>query len=164
MWTRATILTWVKSMTLRFPYRREVTHKPVFSLGGCKHRPRPLVTVSLIGSSGSLARQAYVDSLADDTVFPEILARQIGVDLTGAPVGEVAGVGGSTYPIRYAAVRLRLTDGHEFRKWPALVGFTSAPLRRPLLGYAGCLQFFSAAFHGEREELELTVNGNYPGT
>ena len=32
-----------------------------------------------------------------------------------------------------------------------------------LLGFAGCLQFFDALFHGEREEVELTVNGLYPG-
>ena len=43
------------------------------------------------------------------------------------------------------------------------VGFTSAPLRQPLLGYAGFLQFFTATFHGDREEVELAVNAAYPG-
>ena len=67
-------------------------------------------------------------------------------------------------PLRYAEVRLRMTDGKEFREWPAWVGFTSAPLRHPLLGFAGCLQFFGANFLGDREEVELTVNSLYPGT
>ena len=44
------------------------------------------------------------------------------------------------------------------------VGFTSAPLRRALLGFAGFLPFYSAHFHGDREEVELTVNTLYPGT
>jgi hypothetical protein len=60
-------------------------------------------------------------------------------------------------------VTLRITDGSEFREWQAWVGFTSVRLHRPLLGFAGCLQYFSAHFHGDREELEMTVNSRYPG-
>ena len=58
---------------------------------------------------------------------------------------------------------LRLTDGREFREWPAWVGFTPARLPYPMLGFAGCLQFFDAEFRGGREEVELTVNPLYPG-
>ena len=65
--------------------------------------------------------------------------------------------------VRYAAVELRLTDGREFRRWPAWVGFTAARLNQPLLGFAGCLQFFGAYFRGDREEVELEVNALYPG-
>jgi hypothetical protein len=61
-------------------------------------------------------------------------------------------------------VTLRLTDGIEFREWPARVGFTQIPLRRALLGFAGVLQFFYALFDGEMEQVELTINANYPGT
>jgi hypothetical protein len=67
-------------------------------------------------------------------------------------------------PVRYATVTLRLTDGIERREWTAWVGFTRAPLRRPLLGFAGFLQFFTATFHGDREEVELAVNSLYRGT
>lgn len=55
------------------------------------------------------------------------------------------------YVIAYVPVTLRLTDGNEYRAWPALVGFTSASMTHPLLGFAGCLQFFDAFFRGERE-------------
>jgi hypothetical protein len=67
-------------------------------------------------------------------------------------------------PIRYAEVRIRLSDGQEFREWPARVGFTSAPLKRGLLGFAGFFQFFTATFDGDREHVELAVNALYPGT
>ena len=70
----------------------------------------------------------------------------------------------SGLPVRYARVTLRLTDGHEQREWPAWVGFTPAGLVYPVLGFAGCLQFFDAHFRGAREEVELTPNGLYPGT
>ena len=52
----------------------------------------------------------------------------------------------------------------ERHEWPAWVGFTPAPLRRPLLGFAGCLQFFTATFSGDREQVELDANALYPGT
>ena len=52
----------------------------------------------------------------------------------------------------------------EQREWPAWVGFTAASMPYPVLGFAGFLQFFTATFHGEREEVELTINGLYPGT
>jgi hypothetical protein len=78
--------------------------------------------------------------------------------------GEGKGVGGKKLPLRFAEVTLRLTDGHEFREWRGWVGFTSTPLDRPLLGFAGFVEYFSAHFHGDREEVELSVNSLYPGT
>ena len=66
--------------------------------------------------------------------------------------------------LRYAEVRLRISDGQEFREWPARVAFTTEPLKRVLLGFAGFLQFFTATFDGDREEVELTINAKYPGT
>ena len=101
---------------------------------------------------------------ADDTVFPEEIAAKVGLNLTNAPQGSASGVGMGTVPLRYAIVGLRITDGRETREWRAWVGFTAAPLRRPLLGFAGFLQFFEASFRGDREEVELTINALYPGT
>ncbi|HEY7315101.1 MAG TPA: hypothetical protein VH643_37490 [Gemmataceae bacterium] len=69
-----------------------------------------------------------------------------------------------TLPLRYAQVRLRITDGKEQREWPAWVSFTPAKLQLPLLGFAGFLQFFTATFQGDYEQVELAVNNLYPGT
>ena len=76
----------------------------------------------------------------------------------------MAGVGGAAYRLCYAQVTMRVSDGVEFRSWPAWVGFTNAPLNQPILGYAGFLQFFDATFRGHAEEVELAVNPSYPGT
>src|SRR5439155_8219908 len=103
------------------------------------------------------------DPGADDTVFRDRDAVNAGIDLTNAPIMTAGGVGGATSLVRYAQVRLRLSDGKESREWPAWVGFTASPLRQPLLGIAGCLQFFDATFRGGREEVELVVNALYPG-
>jgi hypothetical protein len=106
-----------------------------------------------------------LDSCSDDTVFPDFVATDIGIDLTNAPSGTAGGVGSKSGAIlRYAEVVLRITDGSEYREWTGRVGFTSAPLRRPLFGFAGFLQFFTATFHGDIEEVELTVNRKYLGS
>jgi hypothetical protein len=105
-----------------------------------------------------------LDTAADDTIFSEILANQIGIDLDNAPTGFGSGVGMSNIPLRYGQVRLRLTDRHEQREWSTWVGFTPVRLPYPMLGFAGCLQFFTSTFQGDREEVELTVNRLYSGT
>ena len=150
-------------MSLCFPYKRWPSPRPVTPLGGRWVRPRPVVSVTLVGPKGSRVQQALLDTGADDCVFSESLAAQIGVDLTNAPAGSATGVGAGPIAVRYAPVALRLTDGREFREWQGWVGFTAARLAVSLLGFAGCLQFFGAHFRGDREEVELTVNALYPG-
>jgi hypothetical protein len=151
-------------MTIRFPYVPIPTRQPVISLNGRQERPRPMIPFSLVGPLNTVARDGLLDTGADDTVFDESLAMHIGIDLTNAPTGQAAGVGGSPVTLRYAQVTLRVSDGKEHRSWQAWVGFAPAGFGRPLLGYAGFLQFFDAHFRGRREEVELTVNDLYPGT
>jgi len=59
---------------------------------------------------------------------------------------------------------LVLTDEISVWRWRALIGFTPAPIRYPILGQAGCLQFFDARFLGASLAVELEVNQTYPGT
>jgi hypothetical protein len=151
-------------MSLCYRYLQLARNRPVIPLGGRWVRPRPIVPISLVGPSGSAAQDGLLDTAADDTVFPEALAAIIGVDLTNAPVGRASGVGLVAAPLRYAEVTLRIAQGAERREWTAWVGFTPALLNRPLLGFAGFLQFFTATFHGDRDEVELAVNSLYRGT
>jgi predicted aspartyl protease len=151
-------------MALRYPYKRFPTLSAVVSLGGRKDRPRPIITVTLIGPTGSQVESAFLDTLADDTVFPEDVANAIGLDLTHTPVGQAAGIGKVSAALRFAEVTLRIVQGTERREWRAWVGFTATALNRPLLGFAGFLQFFTATFYGDREEVELAVNSLYQGT
>jgi hypothetical protein len=151
-------------MGLLYHYKMIPVGHPVLPLRGRCGRPRPIVGVTIIGASGGRLTDAVLDTAADDTVFPEVLGAYIGADLANAPAGQAAGVGLAGVPLRYAEVTLRLSDGCEFREWRAWVGFTPVRLDRPLLGFAGCLQFFTATYHGDREEVELSVNSLYPGT
>ncbi|HJT75954.1 MAG TPA: hypothetical protein VJ739_02035 [Gemmataceae bacterium] len=151
-------------MSLRFHYKLVPSARGVQSLGGRWVRPRPLISVTGVGPAGSFAAMGLLDTGADDTVFPESLAVKAGIDLTNAPAGTAAGVGSGLLPVRYAEIPLRISDGRENREWLAWVAFTPAPLKHTLLGFAGFLQFFTATFHGDREEVELAVNSFYRGT
>jgi hypothetical protein len=151
-------------MTLRFRFTHVIMNLPVLPLGGRFVRPRPLIPIALVGPSGSKLLDAIADTAADDTVFAEASAAQIGVDLSNAPTGTAIGVGGNPVAVRYAEILLRLTDGQELREWTGWVGFTQAKFRYPMLGFAGCLRFFDTLIRGAAEEVELTVNSLYPGT
>jgi hypothetical protein len=151
-------------MSLIFPYTTFPTPNPIWTLHGRAGRPRPTIFVAIVGPHGTAVEKGLLDVGADDTVFSDVLASHIGIDLSQAPTGAGAGVGlASAVTLRFAEATLRISDGKENREWPARVGFTSTPLHRPLLGYAGFLQYFTATFHGDREVAELTVNASYPG-
>jgi hypothetical protein len=151
-------------MSVRFPYKRYRAKQPVPTLRGRPERPRPVIAVTVIGVAGSRLLPGLLDTGADDTVFPENLAPKLGIDLTNAPTLEAAGVGLVASPVRLAEVTLRIADNHEQHEWRAWVAFTATPMRQPLLGSAGFLQYFTTTFYGDREEVELTLNGTYPGT
>jgi predicted aspartyl protease len=118
----------------------------------------------VIGPGNTAAVDGHLDTGADDTIFSELLAARIGLDLTNAPIGQATTANLANAPLRYAQVHLRITDGKEQREWPAWVSFTPAKLQLPLLGFAGFLQFFTATFQGDYEQVELAVNNLYPGT
>jgi hypothetical protein len=72
--------------------------------------------------------------------------------------------GGSGYALRFGEIRLMLTDGVETWSWTAIVGFSPAPIRYPLLGEASFLQFFDVTFRGDAREVILDTNPTFPGT
>jgi hypothetical protein len=149
-------------MGLTYPYRRYPSSRPIVPLGGQTYRPQPVVLVGVAGPLGVMPVRALIDTGADDTVFSESVATTIGLDLSAAPTGTAQGVGGNAVVVRYAEVTLQLAQGNGRHEWRAWVGFASIPMRRALLGFAGFLQFFTATFHGDREEVELTANALLP--
>ena len=151
-------------MSMHFRYYRYRAKRPILTLGGRKDRPYPEINMTLIGPANSRVVRGLLDTGADDTVFHESWAALIGLDLRGAPTGDFKGAIPGVASVRYGQVTLRVAANGERHEWSTLVGFTPSPLRVALLGFAGFLQFFTATFHGDREEVELAVNGLYPGT
>ncbi len=148
-----------------FRYLVDYARVPQVALGGGVERPKPVVAIRLSGPGGSAyLMDGHLDTAADDTMFPLWISALIGVDLSQAPEQDVT-LAGRPSPLRarFAQVELRLTDGQETCQWTALVGFVPVSLRRALLGYAGCLQFFDGQFRGADREVILTPNQAFAG-
>jgi hypothetical protein len=156
-------------VSLRFPYQAvPLQGPPPLTLAiNATERWRPLVPVRLVSLTTGQFRdfdQALLDSGADDAIFPLAAALAIGVSFL-PEVGTAVTIrwGGSTHPVRYGEVRLELTDGTTTWSWPARVAFSAAPIRYPLLGQAGCLQYLDATFLGADRVAMLDLNPSYPG-
>jgi hypothetical protein len=148
---------------LRIPYIRVTLHRPAPTLGGVLSRDIPVADVGIEGPQGARVLRCRVDSAADDTIFPLSLAQQIGIDLTGAPVGESQTASGITVSYRCAQVTLRVTDGIESCQWVAIVGFLDTPRRTGLLGLSGFLGYFDTTLRGSALEVLLDPNPAFPG-
>src|SRR6202035_3888179 len=101
---------------MRFPYQSFNRPHPSVSLNGRRDQPRPIVSVTLIGPSGSCPRDAQIDCGSDESLFSENVAQRIGLDLTNAPAEVLGGQGGGQFVARFALIQLRMSDGVEFRE------------------------------------------------
>ena len=109
--------------------------------------------------------QGVLDTGADDTVVPNWIAAAIGLDLTDVEDRPIGLAGRTPMRCRYAPVTIQISDGtSETYRWSAVVGFVDATtLPRPLLGYAGFLQFFDAEFRVADTEVILLPNRTFSG-
>jgi hypothetical protein len=152
---------------LEFPYQDEpLAGPPPPTLPAtAKVRWRPLVPVTIIGSSGKrrFFPRAVLDPGADDTVFPLAILALLGI-VPRPDSGHGLRWRGQPYPLRFADVALELSDGHAVWQWSTVAAFSQAPLRYPILGLGGCLQFFDARYLGDKRIVELQTNPTYAGT
>lgn len=154
-------------VTLRFPYQDELfTGPPPPSRpAGVTTYKRPLIPVTIIGPNG-ISRsfdRALLDSGADDTVFPIDAARLLGIPLR-PHLGHGVRWRGQLYPMRFGDAELELMAGGIVWRWIAVIAFSPAPIRYPILGQAGFLQFMDARFLGADLAIELEANRTYLGT
>jgi len=145
---------------MKFPYQRyEVEPSPAFS-SGVVHRPE--VPIRLIGPTGDALFLAIVDTGADGTILPKSIGDAIGVRLDEQESVLAAGFGGGHADVLPGRVELEVQQGGDRHRWAATVGFvdfSSPEDEHTILGHAGFLDYFFAAFDGERHELELVATG-----
>ena len=136
---------------MRFPYEPEpLTGPPAPSLPPTAiTRWRPLMPVRIIGPQGFFQdyELAVLDPAADDTVFPFGLVKALGISLRPFS-GHGVRWRGQLHALRFGDVELEIAADGMVWRWPAVVGFSPAPMRHPILGQAGCLQFMDARFLG----------------
>lgn len=151
---------------MRFPYQDELlTGPPPPSLPASANvRSRPLVPVTIFGPGGLFRDfgRAVLDPAADDTVFPIDTAQRLGIQLR-PDSGHRVRWRGQLHPLRFGDAELVLTDNIVVWRWSAVVGFSPAPLRYPILGQAGCLQFIDVNFLGADRIVEMEINRTFAG-
>ena len=150
---------------LRFPYLEEplIGPPPPSLPNTAQVRWRPLVPVVIHGSQSLVTfGRALIDSGADDTLFPLDVANQLNIPLL-PPTGHAIRWRGQRYQVTYGTAELELIDddGNSLR-WPAIVGFSPANLRYPLLGVCGFLGYFDLRLLGLGRLIELEPNASFP--
>ncbi len=150
---------------MRIAYLAGIARTPQPSLRGGVLRHRPVLAVRPSVGGGSWILDGLLDSGSDDTIFPEWVAGVIGVDLTAAVEHNIQLAGrGKPIRSRFLPITLRITDGlQETYEWEAIVGFVAVPLKWPLLGQAGFLEFFDVRFLGADHATELIPNRAFAG-
>jgi hypothetical protein len=128
-----------------YPYREDTQSTrlgdPVF---------RPFVQISLAtGSETTTLLDGLIDTGADAILASDLLADQLGLDLSDHEGATPHAVGGRTLMARYKTVSLRLhpRDGslRQYQEWEAQVGFVQGwhSYSLVLLGSVGFLDHFT---------------------
>jgi hypothetical protein len=102
-----------------------------------------------------------LDTGSDDTVFPISAAEDLKVRL-GARQHTLVWRG-QRHGLAFAEIDMELHAHGNIASWRSSIGFTLAPLRFPILGIRGCLQYFSATFLGDERVAVLEPNRLFPG-
>lgn len=148
---------------MKFPYREYITTFPGTS--DFRLILRPVISVQIGGPAHELRCDALVDTGADETLLPLSFAKVLGVELDEEWTSQAAGISGDVLTMHYGDVRLRLQAEGESVAWRTTVGFVdfgSSHDEVIVLGHGGCLDYFTAVFHGELGHLELTANATLP--
>ena len=125
---------------------------------------RPEVPITLHGPKGSDSFLALVDTGADNTIFPESIAHDLGFPLIPGEGPAARAFGGQKVSLSYADVDLELVHTDEILQWKSRVYFLSGAGDEDtlILGHQGFLDFFTATFIGEECALELVPNSYLP--
>jgi hypothetical protein len=141
---------------MRLRYRLEPPRRtrPAPPSGSAGVQLRPFVPIRVLGPSGQFVsfRYAVADTGSAETIFPADSALLIKAALIPATSKSIVWRG-TPYPIRRALVELEMSSTHEMWRWPATVGFTSAPIPFPLLGMSGFFEYLDACFLGDDKAL-----------
>jgi hypothetical protein len=140
-------------MMLRMPFRP--FHKipiaaPLVPLDAPSIRYRPVVPLRVFSpTSGAtiFLGDAFLDSGSDLTVIHSGFAAALQITTFVHQLNHRWK--GSNHPVRFATVRLELSDRTSKVEWPATVGFTDAPITyNCLLGLSGFCEFFDVRLLG----------------
>lgn len=127
--------------------------------------PLPIVPVRFVGPTGHRTIDTVLDTGSAECMLSVAVARQLGitVDTSNTPDGFVRGI--AQVPKRFwrRTIEIRLADGIAGYAWTTNVAITDADPRFPVLGWAGCFEFFRTTFLGDPRRATLESLTSFPG-
>ena len=147
---------------MKFPYRKLFDRDP--ATGQLNFVQRPEITMTIIGPERRLNCSALVDTGADMTVLPTLVARTLRIPLVSTTHDETA-FGGSRYPLLRGRVGFLVETDDGSVGWNADIFFTEFQFTRQetlILGQSNFLEYFRAMFDWEKGMLTLDPNGRVP--
>ena len=124
---------------------------------------RPIVPITIYGSTQSLATKGLLDTGATETILPFSLIADGHIDPAYTPgeTGQIFGLDGSWIDVTYWTVDLAVKLKRKTHRWRAKVAFS--PVRNEVvLGNAGFLRYFTVTFNGYERYTTLRPNGTFP--
>ncbi len=140
-----------------FPYRKYEV-EPTPGQGGATVIYRPLIPVRVSGNAGAANFYGLLDTGADETVLPRVMAEFVGVAIDSSKKAIIRSASGEM-PVEYGEAVFEVGAGRSKVRWPAVVGIVDEPWEEAILGHAAFLRFFDATFLGEEREVRLKRNG-----
>jgi hypothetical protein len=163
---------------MKWAYRRYEVDRSRICSSGIVYRP--VADLRIGGAHGETRVRALIDTGADHTLLPISIAERVGAELYEDQPDSARGVAGQEIPIIPGRVQLELLSDEGRRgsakpgshptargscEWTAVVGFADFATPEEecsLLGHAGCLEIFHAAFDGIARTVELTPIADLP--
>ena len=144
-----------------FPYQVVMAVSPVTGIPSELTRPEVLV-----GIEGVELRLVIglLDSGADYSILPKVIAEAAGIELRPALGSALVGVSGNPLEATFGTVRFILEDDESTFEWSATALFHDVPSEDGgVLGRTGFLEYFTVTFDGENNLATLQPNSRFPG-
>ena len=148
---------------MKFRYRRYDVRPSLLYPDGTIWRPE--VDLTITGPKGHQSTLAILDTGSDQTVLPRTVAERLGVELKSENSCDASGFRGDITTIVPGRIQFQIHSLSRTLVWTATVGFadfTTTDDECTLLGYGGCLEYFTVIFDGANKIFELRPNHCFP--
>jgi hypothetical protein len=141
---------------MRFPYTAyEVESTPAQPHISVVYRP--VIPFRVVGTGGAAVFYGLLDSGADETILPRAMAEFVGAVINPSQTALATSASGEM-TVAYGKVTLEVGKGRGRYRWRAIVGVVDQPWEAAILGPAGFLHYFNAAFSWQKREVRLMRN------
>lgn len=148
---------------MKFPYSSLIASDPSSSDFVILRRPE--IPITIIGPAGWVTCLGLVDTGSDNTIFPKTLADYLHIRLNEETTSSATSFGGSRVDLEIGEVELRIEANGESFRWRTPVSFfdfASHDEEMVILGHAGFLDYFLAAFDGKLSDVSLAASDEMP--